>query len=499
MQRLRLRPGGAAMWLVALVLGLAGASSARADTDLAGDWSLSGKNTTGSYTGTATFTHTTTGYSARLTFTYASGSSSSATFAGTLSGSSLSGTRKAKKLKPSSTYKGVVATYQLSSDGSQLVGSYPGAQETFSRVVANPTTPPATGPATSGKAKASLLLDCDRDGQLGPADATAASQGKTALLTLVPGKADPVRAPLHVDVTAGTVHLESQPANAVRFTLQGAPAGDLAPGSYDLAVEAVAAGNVDVRLVDGATLVDHAAITVEQEQTYLIIFGYMGEEVTYLESDITKVKNALLPRLQQAGFTVIEDGKTYDQSAIDGRLSDPRLSKKVIVDWCTTPQDWGKYFDRGSIRGFFWSSHGFTEPFPGCPDSELETFESREWTCTSGDPSNTGEKHFVREWKAKLDANAYAKLDFAVFHACCTGGIGDYAKECWAHCDSTTLSRAQTKFGTLPDVSALTFTTHESLRARYDFLQTFDGSAYFGLADVKWTDLKSALAPGSAP
>jgi hypothetical protein len=226
------------------------------------------------------------------------------------------------------------------------------------------------------------------------------------------------------------------------------------------------------------------------------MMGYQGAQVDYLPGDVGKVKRILLPKLWKADYKVIEDGSSYDQSTITKGLEDPNAPNKVVIDWCTTDADWQAYLGRGSVRGYFWGSHGFMEPYPGCPDDELLKFESRQWTSAPGQPAITESKHFVRQWKELLDKQVAGSLDFAVMHACCTGGLGSYADECWQYCDGSTQARVQAKFGSLPDASKLdTSQNFTTLKGKFGFLQAYDGPSYFGLDDVKFTDVLNALTP----
>ena len=53
----------------------------------------------------------------------------------------------------------------------------------------------------------------------------------------------------------------------------------------------------------------------------------------------------------------------------------------------------------------------------------------------------------------------------------------------------------QALFGKLPEVSELSFTTHDSLKGRFNFQQNFNGSSYFGMYDVRWDELKASIKP----
>jgi hypothetical protein len=486
----RLVTRGSAVLLVVLAVSAVGLPRAFSDpSDLTGVWSLDGKNGTGHYTGSVTLAKVGVAWVAELTLDYDSGTHGTARVDATFDGTVLSGTRM-RTTGITGALTGAKRTpypakYTLSADGLTLDGTYATSfTERFTRKAA-----PVTGSAT-------ILVDADRDGALTDKDRAAATAGKTALLTLVPGAPGTVLSPIQVEVKTGTATIELAPAGALKITEGSNAVGELALGTHSLMAEAVTEGDVEVRVVSGGTVVDRAKITVEKEKLYLILGAYFSTEITYQEGDLTKAKSHILPPLQQAGYTVIEDGKGYDQSVIDKRLTDPRLSKKVIVDWCTTDDDFNHYWDRQTVKAYFWESHGFMEPYPGCPDAELKVLESRQWTAAPGDPSNTGSRHFVRDWKAKLDKNGYATLDFGVNHACTTGGIGDYSSDPWEYTDADTLTRAKAVLGDpLPTFDKLSYTTHASLKGSFGFQQNYDGSAYFGVYDVTWASLVAAIKP----
>lgn len=489
MKRLTSRLGLGALAVSLAVVPTIRTALSAPDQDLTGEWSLSGANATGKYTGKGVLSKSGDTYVIDMKLDYANGAKGTAKFTGKLAGDRLTG----KRLKTTGlagilgglTGKAQDAYYVISPGGLKLEGSYTKQpwRETLTRSAA-----PVTGQAT-------ITVDADRDGKLSAADRSAAAQGKTALLTLVPGAPQSIVAPVSVNVAQGKVKVQVSPAGAAKVFEGTTPVTELAAGAHDLTVQPVSEGAVEIKLVSGTTVADKASITIEKEKCYLVVFGYMGAEVNYLEGDITKAKSYVLPKLKQAGYVVIEDGSGFDQKVIDQQLKDPRSSKKVIVDWCTTTEDWNKYFDRQSIRGYVWSSHGFMEPYPGCPDSELKTFEARQWTCTPGSPESTGDKHFVREWKSKFDANAYKSMDFALNHACCTDALGSYAPECWEYCTPATKDRALAKFGSLPPAEQLTLRGHNTLKGFFKFQQGFDGPSYFGMYDVKWSDLSKAIAP----
>lgn len=437
------------------------------DDDITGDWKLDGSDGIGHYAGTVKVEQqgASNAYTATMAYKYDNGKDGAATFVGTRSGQWLTGKRTR-----SAGITGVLSNiakkpqnewFQVSQDGLKLTGTYASTHEYFRR------------DAKPSAAKATITADQQ--------------------ITLVPNAPATITGAIRVVVSQGKVKLDVKPAGALKLS----QSGDLGVGTYDIVAEPVLEGSAEVQLLSGATPIATAKIEVVKEKLYLILFGYMGPEVTYLDKDLNKTKQGIVPKLQAAGYTVIEDGSSYSQSSIDAKLNDKKSgAKKVVVDWCTTASDFTKYFARGSAKGYTWSSHGFMEPFPGCPDSELKTFEARQWSCAENHPETTGSKHFIREWRSHFDRNAYSTMDFALNHSCCTGGLGaDYEDHAWEYCTPATRDRAQALFGTLPEVSSLSFTTHEALKGRFTFQQNYDGSAYFGMWDVSWSSLTASIKP----
>jgi hypothetical protein len=462
--------------------------------DITGNWSVSGSNKLGTYTGTGTIELTSDGcYAVKLHYTYASGHKRDGYFVGTFDGSKLSGDRGGKPSMadalvcagPSNPQK---AVYVLSSDGTRLDGAIGTAgvwKESLSR-------------APSIEFGSVLLVDADRNGKLDDADKKVMGT-QSALAVVVPHSPNAVKSPLHVTV----------PANAkVKLAVTGSGQARIIDASFqdvvevaesgDFSVIGTSAGDVEITASDvSGKVVDRAKVTVKNERLYVIMFGYQGAEADqYLDGDMATTKAALLPRIQKAGYKVIEDGKSMDQSVITKGLADWNTPDKVVVDWNTTDDDWIAYLERGTIRGWFWGSHGFMEPYPGCPDDQLLTFESRVWTAVLGDPRSTESKHFMRQWKEHLDDHPY-KLDFAIMHACCTGGLGSYADECWQYCDSSTLARVDAKFGSKrPDANKLDTTrSFKFISDKFSYLQTYFGPSYFGLPDVNFDDAVAAMNP----
>lgn len=283
-----------------------------------------------------------------------------------------------------------------------------------------------------------------------------------------------------------------------RILQNGAPVAGLSlqPGTHDLQIEGTGDGVVTVTLRRGEAEVARATSTSAVERLYAILWGYQGAEVDYLQGDVSKTLNNILPHLP--GYARIEDGPGYDQSKIDQGLADPTNPYRVLIDWCVTRDDLFRYLRRGTLRGISWGSHGFMEPFPGCPDEELDLFESRVWTSPQGRPELTEKKNFVREWLAAIEASSrtHGKLDFVLMHSCCTGGIGSYADEVWDYTDYTTKSRARQVLGDpLPTWDRLRYNSFDALGPHVSYLKTYVGPAYFGLHDVSWSAIRGSLQP----
>lgn len=321
-----------------------------------------------------------------------------------------------------------------------------------------------------------------------------------AKLVAVPGAPAEGRQPVTVTVQGARATLElSGPARLVQggqVVLAAGSSLELAAGSHSYEVEGTGDGQAVLVLKRGATEVARASSEVAVERLYAILFGYMGAEVDYLDSDIKKVIDNLMPHL--AGYARVEDGSSYDQSKIDQALRDPNNPRRVLIDWCVTQDDLFRYLRRGTLRGLFWSSHGFMEPFPNCPDSELDHFESRVWSSASGAPESTDAKSWVRMWREAIASavQTHGKLDFAIMHSCCTGEIGSYADEVWHYTAADTKSRAERILGVpLPPANRLRYTSFNALRAEVTYVQTYVGPAYFGLWDVSWRSMQRSLVP----
>lgn len=271
---------------------------------------------------------------------------------------------------------------------------------------------------------------------------------------------------------------------------------ELEAGSHELTLEGTADGELSLELEADSTSLAEAKTTVAVERLYLLLFGYQGTEEHYLVGDVGKTRRNIAPHL--SGYQVVEDGESYDQNKIDSKIDDPANHRKVIVDWATNRGDLFRYLERGTVRGIVWGSHGFMEPFPGCPDEELDLFESRVWSSKGSDPRFTGHRNFVREWKAAIEASikTHGKLDFILMHSCCTGAIGSYADEVWNYTKAETKTRAKQVLGEpLPEHDKLRYNSFDALKGQGDYVKTYVGPSYYGFGDVSWWSIRRSLNP----
>ncbi|HBP20298.1 MAG TPA: hypothetical protein DEA08_21225 [Planctomycetes bacterium] len=271
---------------------------------------------------------------------------------------------------------------------------------------------------------------------------------------------------------------------------------ELEAGTHELILEGSADGELNLKLRADSDSLASAKTTVAVERLYLLLFGYQGTEEHYLVGDVGKTRNNIAPHLR--GYRVVEDGTSYDQAKIDRQINDPAEHRKVIVDWATNRDDLFRYLKRGTVRGIVWGSHGFMEPFPGCPDEELDLLESRVWSSQGSDPRFTGHRNFVREWKAAIEASikTHGKLDFILMHSCCTGAIGSYADEVWHYTKAETKARAIQVLGDpLPEHDKLRYNSFDALKSQAGYLKTYVGPSYYGFSDVSWWSIRRSLNP----
>lgn len=490
--------------LGALALALPGLALAH---DLSGSWSVSGKDRNGNYRGTATLRQDPGGnVTGTLALEYVRWDWASTSYkpTGVTTGANLTGRLVGQ------TFTGK-RTQTAGLSGVLVGGAALEFNVTYGLSLSN--TPNAKGSRLrsfggryDGSRGRDTLADHDPSGSVTPPPPPAGDNRITVgpKLLAVPGTPAAGRLPLEV-VVAGAGDAQLTVTGPGRLLRDGAAltgAVTLAPGTHKLQVEGTADGKVSFALARGGATLASASSDSTVERLYLILMGYQGAEEDYLEGDIGTVIANVVPNLP--GYARIEDGNSFDQGKIDKALEDPATPRRVVIDWSTSREDMFRYFARGTIRGVTWGSHGFMEPFPGCPDNELKRFESRIWTCPPGQPALTDKKNFTREWMAALalSAKTHGKLDFALMHSCCTGGIGaaggpgSYRDELWHYTTAETLTRAKTVLGDpLPTYDQVEYYSFRALEAHVTYVKAYDGASYFGLHDVSWSAIKGSLRP----
>jgi hypothetical protein len=494
-----------AAMLGALALGLPGLAFAH---DLSGSWSVSGKDRNGNYRGTATLRQDPGGnVTGTLALEYVRWDWPSTSYkpTGVTTGASLTGRLVGQ------TFTGK-RTQTAGLSGVLVGGSALEFNVTYGLSLSNTANAKGSklrsfGGRYDGSRGRDSLADHDPTGSVTPPPPPPTGDNKItvgAKLLAVPGTPAAGRQPVEV-VVAGTGDAQLTVTGPGRLLRDGAAltgAVTLAPGTHKLQVEGTADGKVSFALARAGATLASASSDSTVERLYLILMGYQGAEEDYLEGDIMKTITNIVPSLP--GYTRIEDGSAFDQAKIDRALEDPATPRRVVIDWSTTREEMFRYFARGTIRGVTWGSHGFMEPFPGCTDAELSTFESRIWSCPPGQPALTEKKNFTREWVTALavSARTHGKLDFALMHSCCTGGIGaaggpgSYRDEVWHYTAADTKSRAMTVLGDpLPTYDRLTYKSFNELAPHVTYLKTYDGASYFGLHDVSWSAIKGSLRP----
>ncbi|MCO5172541.1 MAG: hypothetical protein M9894_40105 [Planctomycetes bacterium] len=318
-----------------------------------------------------------------------------------------------------------------------------------------------------------------------------------ARLLAVPGAPEEGRQTFTVRVDGSAASLSvAGPGRLLRNGAAVSGALQLQPGAHTLQVEGTGDGRVTVTLRRGSAEAARATSESAVERLYAILWGYQGTEIDYLEGDVAKTLRNVLPHLP--GYALVEDGPSFDQRKIDEGLKDPTNPRRVLNDWCVSRDELFRYLRRGTLRGIAWGSHGFMEPFPGCPDEELDMFESRVWTAPNSGPRTTEKKTFVREWREAMAASVrtHGPLDFALMHSCCTGAIGSYRDEVWNYTDATTKSRARTVLGDpLPRWDRLRYTSFDALQPQVRYLKTYVGPSYYGYGDVNWASIRNSLEP----
>ncbi len=468
--------------------------------DLTGSWTLAGNDASGRYEGTARLQQQGSRVTGTLEYEYQqwswsafgfrpSGRKGSARLEGELRGHSLSGQRI-----QDAGVAGVIAGGQGASHRFQYSLALGEANEHGSRVR-----------SVAGKYDGSRGRDRLTGHRPGPADGGAAPAGGAIALPprllAVPGAPQEARQAVTVRVEAAQATLVlAGPARLLRggAVVRDGP-GELAlqRGEHALQIDGTGDGAVTLTLRAEGREVASARSESAVERLYALLFGYFGAEINYLEGDLKKTVDGIAPSLP--GYARIEDGASYDQSKIDRAINDPATPRKVLVDWCTTREDFLRYLRRGTVRGLAWSSHGYMEPFPGCPDEELDLFESRIWSSVAGNPGSGDAKNFVREVKDALRTAVatHGKLDFALMHSCCTGGIGSYRDELWNYTTPATKERARRVLGDpLPDYRNVRYMPFDALADQVDHVVTYDGPSYFSMFDVNWPRLRRSIQAG---
>ena len=470
---------------------------AQSSIDLSGSWSLTGQDRQGAYTGRAVATQAADGtLTVRLEWTYDADPSrkGAARIEGRLKGLTVRGRRIVD-----TSVTGVL-------DGAG------GQSWDVTYGVSLSLVPNQSGSRVRGLAGRydkphgrDRMSDHDPSGGQPPTPPPPAGQDALtvpAKVMAVPGTPEAGWQAVTVRVEGSAAQLSlTGPGRLLRGgqpLLESGQSVELAAGEHALKLEGTADGEVTVSLARAGQVVTSAKSAVTVERLYLLLFGYQGAEVDYLPGDLGKTVQNIVPHLGQ-GYARVEDGESYDQSKIDAALNDPNTPRKVLIDWSTSRDDLFAYIKRGTVRGLTWGSHGYMEPWPGCPDEELDLFESRVWSCVAGAPQSGDAKNFVREFREALarSIETHGKLDFILMHSCCTGGIGSYREEVWDYITASTKTRAVARFGEpLPTWDKLRYQSFDALRDQVGFMQTYDGPSYFGWWDVSWGPIRNSLQPG---
>jgi hypothetical protein len=486
----------------AVALGWLAALPASAQ-DVGGSWSLSGKDRSGRFRGNAALTQAPDAkVEGTLTLEYVRWSWSSMSYRPT-------GQTGSARIRAEVRGQRVVGRRHTTTGLSDILGNLDSAQSfPISYAIAQKedgTGLKSIGGRFDGNRGEDRLTNQRTSGPTPPPPTGPDRIELPARLLAVPGTPEAGRQTFNVVVSGSAATLSlTGPGRLLRDGTAIASSLELQPGTHRLQIEGSADGRVTVALRRGSTEAARATSESGLERLYAILMGYQGAEVDYLDGDITKAISNVVPRL--SGYARIEDGKSFDQSKIDQGLADPANPRRVVIDWCVTSEDLFRYLNRGTLRGLVWGSHGFMEPFPGCPDAELNMFESRVWSAVAGAPETGDKKNFMRDWRRAiaLSARTHGKLDFVLMHSCCTGGIGDfdggygsYADEVWHYISAETKARCEAVLGTpLPVARDLRYATYNALSESVGWIQTFDGPSYFGMADVSWTQLRNSIRSG---
>lgn len=501
-----------------LVLGGAARRSDAEPRDLSGSWKISGQHSAaGSYSGTAEIARNAPGkYDITWSMLFKNGSTASLSGSGTQTGSQLLTTvktggagavdRLSGVFPQNVTIKGKYQLRALSSGSMSLYGTWwtEGARpqtkgsETLRRAA------PATTPLN-------LRVDANGDGTIDAADDPIEEKAPGTFVGVGTAAGDRTPARLLGELPIGgaaKIVFEWSGTGAIK--LYG-PNGEviLAPGAARgesgsplatlagtaLAIEGVTPGEgfLKVSYLNGSlSYTNRVRLAISLERVYCILWAYLGTEADYQPREFDRLK-PIFDKLKSLGYVMYDDGTGHDQSKLDAAFEGTEATKnpkKLIIDRATSRADWESYMKRGSVRGILWAGHGFMQPFPGCPDSELLNFESRVWSCNPGDPTTNESRCFVREWLALVKLQRKLPMSFAILHSCATAGLGaDYSDEPWHYCPQDIQDRVTAKFGSLPELSKLKFTTFDTLKPQVGYLVTYNGSAYFGMWDINLNEV----------
>jgi hypothetical protein len=239
----------------------------------------------------------------------------------------------------------------------------------------------------------------------------------------------------------------------------------------------------------------HWAAKSRYEKLYLFLWGHLGDLCEYQAYEVAKIQ-PVVEKLKSMGYKVYDDGSSFNQADIDKAFEDEESAenpRKVIIDRNTTQADLVSYLQRGTIRGIAWFGHGYMEPYPGCPETELLRFESRVWTPLPGDPIHKELRMFVRDWTPLMDQQKYNPINFLVIHSCASGGLGvDFVGDPWACTEDATKVRVIEKYGALPPCGpGFSFVSFDSLQSYTQHLITYKGAAYSNLPELNIAELES--------
>lgn len=242
----------------------------------------------------------------------------------------------------------------------------------------------------------------------------------------------------------------------------------------------------------------HWAAKSRYETLYLFLWGDLEGISGSLAQNRTKIQ-PVVDELVRKGYKVYEDGPApgYSQANIDQAITDQSLAENpriVIIDKNTTEADLRKYFDRHTVRGVVWVSHGSMEPYVGCPDEDLLKFESRVRTSVEGHPELPDARMFVRDWAGLLSQQQYVPLNFLVISACHSRGFDSVTLSnnnlVWEKTDAGTKARVLAN-GPLPPATSLTFTHFGALGSFTLYLRVFRGIVP---EDLSWLDIPALVS-----